>query len=74
MMMIMTLFRYWWLYGVNFIIYLTTSYRIRRAYGRFIRDVWRKIRQRSRDVKDNLDSSIIFWIGLRDLEEGNEIN
>merc|ERR1711860_345038 len=30
---------YWWIYGVNFIIYLLTSPRIRQAYCRFLSDM-----------------------------------
>ena len=32
-------FRYWWLYGVNFIIYFLTSPRIRQAYLKFLEDI-----------------------------------
>ena len=55
---------YWWMYGVNFVIYLTTSPRIRQAYVRFLRDIWRSLLKRSKGVKENLESSI-FWIDLR---------
>lgn len=30
---------YWWLYGVNFLTYLTTNRRIRAAYRKFFEDV-----------------------------------
>ena len=63
---------YWWMYGVNFIIYLSTSYRIRKAYGRFLRDVLRTVSNKSGEVKENVESSI-FWIGLRNLEQSSAI-
>ena len=32
-------FRYWWMYGINFLIYIVTSERLRAAYIRFLQDV-----------------------------------
>ena len=32
-------FRYWWIYGVNFLIYLVYSQRIRSAYKKFLNDM-----------------------------------
>eukprot|EP00092_Neocalanus_flemingeri_P095019 GFUD01120869.1.p1 GENE.GFUD01120869.1~~GFUD01120869.1.p1 ORF type:complete len:378 (-),score=51.70 GFUD01120869.1:73-1173(-) len=38
---------YWWMYGINFFIYLLSSSRIREAYRTFIKDMWKKIFKRS---------------------------
>eukprot|EP00092_Neocalanus_flemingeri_P022810 GFUD01024734.1.p1 GENE.GFUD01024734.1~~GFUD01024734.1.p1 ORF type:complete len:384 (-),score=51.37 GFUD01024734.1:73-1191(-) len=38
---------YWWMYGINFFIYLFSSSRIRETYRTFIKDMWKKIFKRS---------------------------
>jgi hypothetical protein len=57
-------YRYWWIYGVNFIIYLLTYYRIRDAYCRFIRNMWRALCRKSRDIRV-VSETEAFWIPLR---------
>ena len=62
-------FRYWWLYGINFIIYLTTNQRIRKAYGRFLRDVWRFCCKKSKDAQQDgieMNETSAWWIRMRE--------
>eukprot|EP00092_Neocalanus_flemingeri_P067783 GFUD01082776.1.p1 GENE.GFUD01082776.1~~GFUD01082776.1.p1 ORF type:complete len:360 (-),score=57.67 GFUD01082776.1:168-1190(-) len=60
---------YWWMYGINFFIYLTTCSRIRQAYRRFIKDMWKKICKRSAANMENTEmETSVFWIGLRYLD------
>ena len=62
--------RYWWLYGVNFFIYLATSSRIREAYRQFITDMWKKLFLKpDANLRDIYTETTIFWIGLRYLEQ-----
>lgn len=35
---------YWWLYGGNFLIYLTMHSRVRDAYRIFFKDIWSIVR------------------------------
>ena len=66
---------YWWMYGVNFLIYLATSKRIRDAYFKFLSDL---VSRGRRKVRENVDHSVtesVFWKKLRKLEtELHEIN
>ena len=56
----LTLFSFWFP-GLNFVLYLTTSERIRAAYLIFLKDVFRKTRK-----NENVDS-IAWWLALRNL-------
>eukprot|EP00092_Neocalanus_flemingeri_P006912 GFUD01007461.1.p1 GENE.GFUD01007461.1~~GFUD01007461.1.p1 ORF type:complete len:311 (-),score=29.27 GFUD01007461.1:236-1168(-) len=58
---------YWWLYGVNFIIYLTTNKRIKAAYRKFLKDVWKTFLGKNPESKENEDVSTIFWLELRNM-------
>ena len=62
-----TSFRFWWLFGVNFIVYLLSSPRIRMAYLRFLADMlcWR----RTQKQKNTENQSETFW--ARGMEEGD---
>ena len=64
------LYRYWWIYGVNFIIYLITSPRIREAYRKFFKDVWKWTFAR-KDEANNLseNGSDRFWLPLREMQK-----
>lgn len=57
---------YWWIYGVNFIIYLTTNKRIRAAFGRFFRDIRDKIYKSAQNEEDEISSN--FWLPMRNME------
>ena len=53
---------YWWLYGVNFLLYLTTCKRIRDAYTKFFTDVFSK-----KEIKKEVDETSTWWRELREL-------
>ena len=53
---------YWWLYGVNFLLYLTTCKRIRDAYTKFFTDVFSK-----KESKKEADETSTWWRELREL-------
>jgi len=60
---------YWWIYGVNFIIYLLTSPRIRQAYYRFLSDI---ICHRGRALHfKSSDKLETFWAGSMDKGDGD---
>ena len=59
-------FRYWWLYGVNFIIYFLTSPRIRQAYIKFLGDIFC-----SRRTREKIEKSDTFWARGMDKGGGN---
>ena len=48
--------RYWWLYGVNFITYLTSNHRIRAAYRKAVQDAWSLVVGKKR-ITQAMDSS-----------------
>jgi len=58
---------YWWIYGVNVIIYWSTK-RIRAAYRKCFKDVWTSIRKLKTDVHSSEDMSDNFWLPLRDMQ------
>jgi len=63
-----------WIYGINFFIFFSTSKRIRAAYRRFLKDMWKITCKRSRVTQSSTEretetESSNFWIGLRNLEE-----
>ena len=59
--------RYWWLYGVNFIVYFLTSPRIRQAYLRFLGDIL--CLRRIKKQKNTEEQSETFW--ARGMEQGD---
>ena len=59
--------RYWWLYGVNFIVYFLTSPRIRQAYLRFLADML--CLRRIKKQKNTEEQSETFW--ARGMEQGD---
>ena len=65
--------RYWWLYGVNFIIYLLTSPRIRQAYLRFLSDI---VFQKKKVEKSNeIEKSETFWaVGMENGSGNHELS
>ena len=63
--------RYWWIYGVNFIIYLLTSPRIRKAYYRFLSDMICHGGGRVKQSKSS-DKLETFWAASMD--KGNGIH
>ena len=65
-MIIIHNFRYWWLYGVNFIIYFLTSPRIRQAYIKFLGDIFC-----SRRTREKIEKSDTFWARGMDKGGGN---
>ena len=48
--------RYWLLYGVNFITYLTSNHRIRAAYKQAVQDAWTLVVGKKK-ITPNIDSS-----------------
>ena len=57
------------MFAMNFVIYLATSHRIRQAYSRFIKDMWRKICKKSEENQENAEmETSVWWIGLRNLQ------
>ena len=61
--------RYWWIYGVNFIIYLIKGNRIREAYRKFFKDVWKLLVKKDETSASSCDNeSTNFWISLRDVK------
>ena len=59
---------YWWMYGVNFLIYLATSKRIRDAYLKFLSDLVSRTRRKRAD--DDINQTVtesVFWKELRKL-------
>ena len=59
-------FRYWWIFGINFIVYFLTSPRIRQAYLRFLADM---LCLRRRQKNNTEEQSETFW--ARGMEEGD---
>jgi len=59
---------YWWLYGINFFIYLATSSRIREAYKKFIKDMWKNVTHSNGRNENEVTETSAFWIGLRYLD------
>merc|ERR1712179_50662 len=54
---------YWWMYGVNFIIYLASNNRIRSAYVRFLTDMWAKLSDGSKDAPPGLSTGSLTQMG-----------
>lgn len=61
-------YRYWWIYGINFIIYLLTSQRIRAAFAKFFNDISHMICQKRLNEKATKDS---FWADGMENNDGN---
>merc|ERR1712110_909212 len=60
---------YWWLCGVNFIIYYWTSPRIRQAYLKFLGDITYSRRTKEKKQEELSDT---FW--ARGMENGHGNN
>ena len=65
--------RYWWLYGINFIIYLATNARIRQAYKLFLKDFYEFMNKRrfKMDTQQMELSTSQFWGRLRSVQNPN---
>ena len=59
---------YWWLCGVNFLIYFITSPRIRQAYTKFLEDITLSSRTNEKNVEEQSDT---FWAKGMDNGCGN---
>jgi len=62
---------YYWVFGVNVLIYLATNYRIREAYRTFVKDMWKKICWKTENEQgddETLTSTSAFWIQLRQID------
>ena len=68
--------RYWWLYGINFLIYLATNPKMREAYKRFLKDALKMRLCRNQDKKTNKEefSSFPFWIGMRNMQNERNVH
>lgn len=55
---------YWAMYGLNFVLYITTSERIRAAYRVFLKDMFRK---KQRKTGQEYSDTRTWWEGLRQL-------
>ena len=67
-------FRYFWVYGSNFLIYIVTSERLRAAYLRFLRDVLLAVKKAAggNDPSDSQVSSEPRWCsGMRAIDPSN---
>ena len=59
-------FRVPWLFAINALVYLATNSRIREAYRTFMKDMWKKIFNQTKQTPDhNRTDTSAFWIGLR---------
>ena len=61
----LTHFRYWWLNGINFIIYYLTSPRIRQAYKKFLENI--SFSRRTKETNEE-EQSDTFW--AKEMENG----
>ena len=66
-------FRYFWVYGSNFLIYIVTSERLRAAYLRFLRDVLLAVRKVAGGGNDPSDCQVSsetrrWWSRMRGIE------
>jgi len=57
---------YWSMYGLNFLLYIATSERMRAAYLKFMKDMFCK--QRHQETENN--TSATWWAGLYELSFG----
>ena len=48
---------YWWLFGINFLVYLVFTPRIRAAYKKFLEDLWSVSTSQGRNVTRTEESS-----------------
>ena len=62
--------RYWWIYGINFIIYLLTCQRIRDAFARFFNDISLMICQKGKNERGPEEISS-FWADGMENNDGN---
>ena len=62
---------YYWVFGVNVLIYLATNHRIREAYRTFMKDMWKKICWKTENEEGDDETSTstsAFWIQLRQID------
>ena len=62
--------RYWWIYGINFIIYLLTSQRIRAAFAKFFNDISHMICQKGINERGP-EAISSFWADGMENNDGN---
>jgi len=58
---------YWWIYALNFFVYLLTSRRIRAAYIRFCRDAFRKLTCSDKQEGSIKDDTTTTWHAMATL-------
>merc|ERR1712105_29716 len=56
---------YFWLYAINFIIYLLTSKRLRAAYLRFFRDIFQFIGSPTTNLTSTISSTQVWWAAIK---------
>jgi len=65
---------YWWLYGVNFLIYLVSSQRIRDAYKKFLQDVFSLLRWKIMEYSGDDNTTTCWGANISKIKDENTLN